>query len=439
LRGAREARARRSIAKVSEMGERKAVVEAMLEAVGAVDPEVARLIAAEEDYERDTIRLIASENYASRAVMAATGSVFTNKYCEGYAGKRYYLGQEFVDKIETLAIDRARAVFGAEHINVQPYSGSPANLAVYYALAAPGSNVLGMDLPHGGHLTHGWGVNFSGHFFKGNHYQVDPVTELLDYDKIREQAMALRPEILICGASAYPRVIDFEAFASIAKDSGAKLVADIAHISGLVAAGVHPSPVPVADVVSTTTHKTLRGPRGGMIMCKQEYAKAIDKAVFPGLQGGPHMHAIAGLAVALEEALRPDFKQYAAQIVANARAMASALTELGWRLVSGGTDNHLLLMDISAAGIGGKTAALAMEAAGIIANANTVPYDKRKPFDPSGVRIGTAAVTTRGMKEAEMRQIAAWIDESIRKREDQAALAAIGGQVRELCQSFPVP
>jgi glycine hydroxymethyltransferase len=341
------------------MGERKAVVEAMLEAVGAVDPEVARLIAAEEDYERDTIRLIASENYASRAVMAATGSVFTNKYCEGYAGKRYYLGQEFVDKIETLAIDRARAVFGAEHINVQPYSGSPANLAVYYALAAPGSNVLGMDLPHGGHLTHGWGVNFSGHFFKGNHYQVDPVTELLDYDKIREQAMALRPEILICGASAYPRLIDFEAFASIAKDSGAKLVADIAHISGLVAAGVHPSPVPVADVVSTTTHKTLRGPRGGMIMCKQEHAKAIDKAVFPGLQGGPHMHAIAGLAVALEEALRPDFKVYAAQIVANARAMASALTELGWRLVSGGTDNHLLLMDISAAGIGGKTAALA--------------------------------------------------------------------------------
>jgi glycine hydroxymethyltransferase len=421
------------------MGERKAIVEAMLEAVGAVDPEVARLIAAEEDYERDTIRLIASENYASRAVMAATGSVFTNKYCEGYAGKRYYLGQEFVDKIETLAIDRARAVFGAEHINVQPYSGSPANLAVYYALAAPGSNVLGMDLPHGGHLTHGWGVNFSGHFFKGNHYQVDPVTELLDYDKIREQAMALRPEILICGASAYPRLIDFEAFASIAKDSGAKLVADIAHISGLVAAGVHPSPVPVADVVSTTTHKTLRGPRGGMIMCKQEYAKAIDKAVFPGLQGGPHMHAIAGLAVALEEALRPDFKVYAAQIVANARAMASALTELGWRLVSGGTDNHLLLMDISAAGIGGKTAALAMEAAGIIANANTVPYDKRKPFDPSGVRIGTAAVTTRGMKEAEMRQIAAWIDESIRKREDQVALAAIGGQVRELCQSFPVP
>lgn len=421
------------------MGERKAIVEAMLEAVGAVDPEVARLIAAEEDYERDTIRLIASENYASRAVMAATGSVFTNKYCEGYAGKRYYLGQEFVDKIETLAIDRARAVFGAEHINVQPYSGSPANLAVYYALAAPGSNVLGMDLPHGGHLTHGWGVNFSGHFFKGNHYQVDPVTELLDYDKIREQAMALRPEILICGASAYPRVIDFEAFASIAKDSGAKLVADIAHISGLVAAGVHPSPVPVADVVSTTTHKTLRGPRGGMIMCKQEYAKAIDKAVFPGLQGGPHMHAIAGLAVALEEALRPDFKDYAAQIVANAQAMAEALKGFGWRLVSGGTDNHLLLMDISAAGIGGKTAALAMEAAGIIANANTVPYDKRKPFDPSGVRIGTAAVTTRGMKEAEMRQIAAWIDESIRKREDQAALAAIGGQVRELCQSFPVP
>jgi glycine hydroxymethyltransferase len=422
-----------------EMAERKAVVEAILEAVGAVDPKVAALIASEEDYERDTIRLIASENYASRAVMAATGSIFTNKYCEGYAGKRYYLGQEFVDQIERLAIERAQQLFGAEHVNVQPYSGSPANLAVYYALAAPGSDVLGMDLPHGGHLTHGWGVNFSGHFYKGHHYQVDPETELLDYDKIREQAMALRPAILICGASAYPRAIDFEAFASIAADCGAKLFADIAHIAGLVAGGVHASPMAHADVVSTTTHKTLRGPRGGMIMCKQEHAKAIDKAVFPGLQGGPHMNSIAALAVALEEALRPDFKRYAAQIVENARAMADELAARGWRIVSGGTDNHLLLMDISPAGIGGKAAALAMEAAGIVANANTVPYDKRKPFDPSGVRIGTAAVTTRGMGTAEMRQIAAWIDESIRKREDAAALAAINAQVRELCQSFPAP
>jgi glycine hydroxymethyltransferase len=422
-----------------EMAERKAVVEAILEAVGAVDPKVAALIASEEDYERDTIRLIASENYASRAVMAATGSIFTNKYCEGYAGKRYYLGQEFVDQIERLAIERAQQLFGAEHVNVQPYSGSPANLAVYYALAAPGSDVLGMDLPHGGHLTHGWGVNFSGHFYKGHHYQVDPQTELLDYDKIREQAMALRPAILICGASAYPRAIDFEAFASIAADCGAKLFADIAHIAGLVAGGVHASPMAHADVVSTTTHKTLRGPRGGMIMCKQEHAKAIDKAVFPGLQGGPHMNSIAALAVALEEALRPDFKRYAAQIVENARAMADELAARGWRIVSGGTDNHLLLMDISPAGIGGKAAALAMEAAGIVANANTVPYDKRKPFDPSGVRIGTAAVTTRGMGTAEMRQIAAWIDESIRKREDAAALAAINAQVRELCQSFPAP
>lgn len=421
------------------MAERKAVVEAILEAVGAVDPKVAALIASEEDYERDTIRLIASENYASRAVMAATGSIFTNKYCEGYAGKRYYLGQEFVDQIERLAIERAQQLFGAEHVNVQPYSGSPANLAVYYALAAPGSDVLGMDLPHGGHLTHGWGVNFSGHFYKGHHYQVDPETELLDYDKIREQAMALRPAILICGASAYPRAIDFEAFASIAADCGAKLFADIAHIAGLVAGGVHASPMAHADVVSTTTHKTLRGPRGGMIMCKQEHAKAIDKAVFPGLQGGPHMNSIAALAVALEEALRPDFKRYAAQIVENARAMADELAARGWRIVSGGTDNHLLLMDISPAGIGGKAAALAMEAAGIVANANTVPYDKRKPFDPSGVRIGTAAVTTRGMGTAEMRQIAAWIDESIRKREDAAALAAINAQVRELCQSFPAP
>jgi glycine hydroxymethyltransferase len=421
------------------MTQRKAVIEAMIGAVEAVDPQVAALIAQEEVYQQDTIRLIASENYASRAVMAATGSIFTNKYCEGYAGKRYYLGQEFVDKIERLAIDRAKQLFGAEHVNVQPYSGSPANLAVYYALAEPGAQVLGMDLPHGGHLTHGWGVNFSGHFFKGNHYQVDPTTELLDYDKIREQALAIRPAILICGASAYPRLIDFDAFASIAAECGAKLVADIAHISGLVAAGVHPSPVPVADVVSTTTHKTLRGPRGGMILCKQAHAKAIDKAVFPGLQGGPHMHAIAALAVALEEALQPSFKEYAAQIVANARAMADELTALGWRLVSGGTDNHLLLIDISPAGIGGKTAALAMEAAGIIANANTVPYDKRKPFDPSGVRIGTAAVTTRGMREDAMRQIARWIDEAIRHRDDAQRLRTINGLVRELCQDYPTP
>lgn len=415
------------------------LLESILEAIGQTDAAVADLIRAEEQREIDTVRLIASENYASRAVLLATGSIFTNKYCEGYAGKRYYGGQEFTDALERLTIERAKDLFGAEHANVQPYSGSPANFAVFLALANVGDRMLGMDLPHGGHLTHGWGVNFSGKLFSASHYQVDPETERLDYDKIRAQALELRPKLLICGASAYSRTIDFEAFASIAAECEATLIADMAHISGLVAAGVHPSPVPHADVVTSTTHKTLRGPRGGLILCKEAHAKAIDRAVFPGMQGGPHMNTVAALAVALQEAASAQFVQYAKQIIANAQAMASAFTERGYRIVSGGTDNHLVLVDLSAKNIGGKAASIAMEKAGIVCNYNTIPYDKRKPFDPSGVRIGTAAITTRGMLEDDVRQIVAWIDEAIQRHDDDAHLAVMREQVREHCRQFPAP
>jgi glycine hydroxymethyltransferase len=405
----------------------------------ATDERVHELIMAEEARERDSIRLIASENYASRAVMAATGSVFTNKYCEGYVGKRYYLGQEFTDAIEQLAIDRAKELYDAEHVNVQPYSGSPANFAAYLAVAKPGDRIMGLDLPHGGHLTHGWKVSFTGQLFEAAHYQVDKETELLDYDRIREQALEFRPRILIAGHSAYPRVVDFEKFAAIAREIDAIFLTDMAHISGLVAGGAHPSPVPHSDIVTTTTHKSLRGPRSGMILCKSEHARAIDRAVFPGAQGGPHMHAVAALAVALKEALEPDFKDYAHQIVANARAMGERFVELGYRLVTGGTDNHLLLVDMTPKGIGGKPASIAMEKAGIVCNYNTIPYDTRKPFDPSGIRIGTPAITTRGMKEDAARQIATWIDQAIQKADDDAALAKINGQVREFCQQYPTP
>lgn len=410
-----------------------------MKAVESTDPEVFELICAEERRQRDTIRLIASENYASQAVMEATASVFTNKYAEGYPDKRYYLGQEFVDRLESLAITRACEIFGAQHANVQPYSGSPANLEMYYALCELGDTILGMGLPDGGHLTHGWKVNFSGRFYDAHQYGVDPETERIDLDEVRQLAHKLRPRVILCGASAYPRTIDFEGFAEIAREVDAYLVADIAHISGLVAAGVHPTPVPHADVVTSTTHKTLRGPRGGLILCTEEHAKAIDRAVFPACQGGPHLHAIAALAVALEEASRPEFKQYAKQVILNAQAMAEAFTERGYRLVSGGTDNHLLLVDFTSKEIGGKPAAIAMEKAGIVANANSIPFDKRKPFDPSGVRIGTAAVTTRGMDEAAMRQIVDWIDHAIDAREDDAALARLRLEVTEFCQSYPVP
>ncbi|QDG54319.1 serine hydroxymethyltransferase [Persicimonas caeni] len=410
-----------------------------LDAVAQTDQDVYDIIRAEEERQANTIRLIASENYTSRAVLQATGSVLTNKYSEGYPGRRYYEGQDFTDAVENLARDRGKELFGAEHVNVQPYSGSPANLAAYYALCDVGDSVLGMGLPFGGHLTHGWKVNFSGRFYDAHHYGVDKETHLIDYDEVRRVAKEVKPKVIFCGASAYPRTIDFERFAEIAEEVGAKLVADIAHISGLVAAGVHPSPVPVADVVSSTTHKTLRGPRGGLLMCKEEYAKDIDRAVFPALQGGPHMHAIAALAIAFKEALQPDFKDYAAQIVSNARAMADAFNERGFDLVSGGTDNHLLLVDVTGRGSTGKIASTAMAKAGIVCNANSIPFDERSPFDPSGIRIGTPSVTTRGMKEDEMRQIVAWTDEAIANADDDAVLERIRGEVEELCGEFPVP
>ncbi len=421
------------------MSQENHVKEDVLSIIQNTDEEVYNLILAEEKREQESIRLIASENYASRAVMAAMGSVFTNKYCEGYVGKRYYLGQEVTDKIEQLAMDRAKELYGAEHANVQPYSGSPANFAAYLAVAKPGDSILGLDLPHGGHLTHGWKVSFSGKLFDAHHYQLNKETERLDFDHIRELALKHRPKILIAGHSAYPRHMDFAKFAEIAKEVEAVFITDMAHISGLVAGGAHPSPVPHSDIVTTTTHKSLRGPRSGMILCKEPFAKAIDRAVFPGAQGGPHMHAIAALAVALQEALQPSFKDYAHQIVKNAQAMAEAFLEKGYRLVTGGTDNHLVLVDMTPKNIGGKKASIAMEAAGIICNYNTIPYDPRKPFDPSGIRLGTPAITTRGMKEKESKQIVEWIDQAITHAEQPEKLSAIREEVREFCLTFPAP
>ncbi len=404
-----------------------------------IDPQLADLIAAEERRQADVIRLIASENYVSSAVLAATGSVLTNKYSEGYPGKRYYQGQQYIDGVEQLCIDRARALFGAEHANVQPYSGSPANLAVYLAFCEPGDTIMGMALPAGGHLTHGWNVSITGKFFRAVQYGVRKDTGRVDLDEVRELARKEKPKLLFAGGTAIPRTIDFAAYAEIAREVGAIFVADIAHIAGLVAGGAHPSPVPHADVVSSTTHKTLRGPRGGLLLSKEKHAKAIDRAVFPGLQGGPHNHTTAALAVALAEAAQPTFKDYAHQIVANARAMAAGLVERGFDLVSGGTDNHLVLVDLTSKGVAGKPLAVALEAAGIVCNYNSVPFDPRKPFDPSGIRLGAAAVTSRGMKEAEMRQIAAWIDEVTQAPTDAARHARIAGEVRELCARFPAP
>jgi len=404
------------------------------------DPEVYELIRGEERRQRETIRMIASENYASEPIREATGSVLTNKYSEGYPGERYYQGQEYTDEIENLARDRARDLFDAEHANVQPYSGSPANLAVYYALADTGARTLGMGLPYGGHLTHGWGVNFSGKLFDAHHYAVDEETELLDFDAIRRKAKEVDPEILLCGASAYPRKIPFDRFREIADEVDAILVADIAHVSGLVVGGVHPTPVGRAQVVTTTTHKTLRGPRGGLILCDEEYADDIDRAVFPTFQGGPHMHRIAAAAVAFREADSPDFEDYAQQIVDNSRALAEEFRSRDFRLVAGGSDNHLVLVDVvDSRGVGGKTVSETLSRAGIVCNANSIPYDPRKPLDPSGVRIGTPSVTTRGMEEDEMVQIVEWIDEAIDARDDEQTLERIRGEVREFCADFPVP
>jgi glycine hydroxymethyltransferase len=405
------------------------------------DPEVARLLEEELERQRTTICLIPSENHVSRAVLDAVGSVFNDKYSEGYPGKRYYEGQQVIDQLEPLAAGRAEKLFGVDHANVQPYSGSPANLAVYLAFLEPGDTVMGMALPMGGHLTHGWGVSATGKWFRSVQYGVRPDTGTVDLDEVRQLAHAERPKLIWCGGTAIPRTIDFAGFAEIAREVDAVLAADIAHIAGLIAGGAHPSPVGHAEVISTTTHKTLRGPRGAMLMCDEKHASAIDRAVFPGLQGGPHNHTTAGIAVALHEALEPSFADYAQRIVANAKALAAALSERGFELVSGGTDNHLILIDLTSKGVPGKPAAQALDRARIVTNYNTVPFDPRKPFDPSGLRIGTPAVATRGMGEAEMELIAGWIDAGVEaaKSDDEPALGRIAGEVRELAAAFPIP
>ncbi|WP_424212177.1 serine hydroxymethyltransferase [Streptomyces sp. BI20] len=407
----------------------------------ATDPALAELVDAEERLQAETLRLIPSENYVSAAVLEASGTVLQNKYSEGYPGRRYYEGQQWIDRVESLAVERAKGLFGVDHANVQPYSGSPANLAVYLAFAEPGDTVMGMALPMGGHLTHGWGVSATGAWFRGVGYGVRADTGLIDYDAVREQALAERPRILFCGGTAMPRTVDFAAFAEIAREVGAVLVADVAHIAGLIAGGAHPSPVGHADVISTTTHKTLRGPRGAMLMCVEEHAKAIDRAVFPGLQGGPHNQTTAGIAVALHEAAQPAFTTYAHAVVANAKALAEALLGRGFDLVSGGTDNHLILMDLTRREVPGKIAAKALDRAGIVVNYNTVPYDTRKPFDPSGIRIGTPALTSRGLGVAHMPQVAEWIDRAVTAAGagDEKTLGVIREEVAELMAAFPAP
>jgi glycine hydroxymethyltransferase len=410
-------------------------------ALGADDPEIAALVDAEETRQREKIRLIPSENYVSRAVLEATGTVLTNKYSEGYPGKRYYEGQQVIDQVETIAIERAKTLFGVEHANVQPYSGSPANLAVYLAFLQPGDKVMGMALPAGGHLTHGWNVSATGKWFTPVRYGVRADTGRVDLDEVRDIAVKERPKLIFCGGTAIPRTIDFAGFAAIAAEVDAVLVADIAHIAGLVAGGAHPTPVGHAAVISTTTHKTLRGPRGAMLMSTEEHAAALDKAVFPGLQGGPHNHTTAAIAVALREAATPDFKTYAAGIVANAATLAAELADRGFDLVSGGTDNHLILIDLTNKDIAGKPMAKALDRAGLVVNYNTVPDDPRKPFDPSGIRIGTPAVTTRGMGAAEMTAIAGWFDRVVHaaRKNDDAELDQIAKEVKELTAGFPVP
>jgi len=384
------------------------------------------------------LELIPSENFPSEATLEALGSVFNDKYSEGYPGKRYYGGNKFIDVVENLAIERAKKLFGAEHVNVQPYSGSPANMEVYLALMNPGDTFMGMKLDQGGHLTHGHKVSFSGKLFNAVQYGVNKDTELLDYDEIKKTALEVRPKMIVCGATAYPREIDFKAFHGIAEEVGAISMADIAHIAGLIVGGVHQSPFPYIDVVTTTTHKTLRGPRGAMIMSKERFAKDIDQTVFPGMQGGPHDHVTAAMAVALGEALKPEFKNYARQIVKNARALAESLMQKGFRLVTGGTDNHLILVDLRSKGVTGKEAETALDIAGITVNKNTIPFDPRKPFDPSGIRLGTPAVTTRGMKEAEMKQIGKFITQAIDAKDNREKLEEIRQEVKALCQPFPV-
>src|SRR6266511_2490952 len=405
------------------------------------DPQVAELIVQEARRQTTKLQLIPSENYASRAVMKASGSVLTNKYSEGYPGRRYYEGQQVVDQVELLAIQRAKDLFGVEHANVQPYSGSPANLAPHLAYRQPGDTVMGPALPMGGHLTHGWNVSITGKWFHPVQYTVRRDTGRVDLDEVRDLARRERPKLIFCGGTAIPRTIDFPGFAEIAREVEAILVADIAHVAGLVVGGAHASPVGHADVLSTTTHKTLRGPRGAMLMSTAEHATALDRAVFPGLQGGPHNHTTAAIAVALGEALQPEFFEYAQRVVDNAKALAAGLLERGFELVSGGTDNHLLLVDLTSKGVTGKVAAQTLDRARITVNYNTVPFDPRKPFDPSGIRLGTPAVTTRGMTETEMESIARWTDEGVdaARDGDEATIERIAAEVRELTAAFPIP
>ncbi|QUL98941.1 MAG: serine hydroxymethyltransferase [Candidatus Fermentithermobacillus carboniphilus] len=408
-----------------------------LRSLAEVDPEVKQAIDNEMRRQTGVIELIASENLVSKAVLEAAGSVLTNKYAEGYPDHRYYGGCQYVDVVENLARERAKKLFGADHVNVQPHSGAQANTAVYFAVLKPGDTVMGMNLSHGGHLTHGSPVNISGKYFNFVAYGVNPQTERIDYDEVRRLAREYKPKLIVAGASAYPRIIDFAAFRSIADEVGAYLMVDMAHIAGLVAAGLHPSPVPYAQFVTTTTHKTLRGPRGGMILCTSEWANAIDRAIFPGIQGGPLMHIIAAKAVAFKEALEPSFKEYQQQIVKNAKVLAEELMSRGYRLVSGGTDNHLMLVDLTSKGITGKDAETALDKVGITVNKNAIPFDKRKPTVTSGIRIGTPAVTTRGMKEDEMKKIASLIDRTLSSIGDERELEKIAAEVRELTQNFP--
>jgi glycine hydroxymethyltransferase len=404
----------------------------------AVDPAIYQAIAEERSRQNFGLELIASENFVSRAVLEATGSVLTNKYAEGYPGKRYYGGCEFVDVVERLAIERAKELFGAEHVNVQPHSGTSANMAIYIAMLRPGDKLMGMDLSCGGHLTHGHRLSYSGRDFQVVAYGVDRETERIDYDALEKQAVEEKPKLIICGASAYSRIIDFARFRAIADKVGALLMADMAHIAGLVAAGVHPSPVPHCHFVTTTTHKTLRGPRAGLVLCKEEFAKEIDRAVFPGIQGGPLMHVIAAKAVAFQEALSDGFRAYQQQIVKNARRLSERLVENGFRVVSGGTDNHVFLLDVAKSGLTGKVAEKALEAAGMTVNKNTIPYDLNPPLVASGVRIGTSALTTRDMKEAEMDQVGDFMAEVLHTAEDEGVRTAVRAKVRELCERFPL-
>jgi glycine hydroxymethyltransferase len=405
------------------------------------DTEAFDILQAERDRQQNTLDLIASENHPSPAVQEAVGSVLSDKYAEGYPDRRWYRGCEIVDRAERLAVERAKALFAAEHANVQPHAGTGANMAVYLAMLQPGDTIMGMDLSHGGHLSHGLAANYSGIFYKVASYTVSERTETIDMDAVRELALKARPRLMIAGASAYPRIIDFDGFARIAREVGAYLMSDIAHIAGLVVGGVHPSPVPGSDFVTTTTHKTLRGPRGAVILCKSQYASRIDAAVFPGLQGGPFMHEILGKAVALGEAARPEFAEYARQIVANARALAQTLLEKGWRLVTGGTDNHMLLVDLRSRDdqLTGHVASGWLAEAGLVANKNKIPFDPRPPAQASGLRFGTPAVTSRGLKEPQMRQIGQWIDQILCARGGADAIAKVRDRVRGLCQEFPAP